>query len=232
MHLSSCRRRTTTRAIRLAAPQEPTLGADRQNVLLHLQIVVAQYRPLLRLLVPFYSFAVTFIVLVSVGTEGSSDFYRAASSIIPTLLLTLAVGGRFFLPGPTPALESPRQEYLSFLDIQRSEIERRRATLPPEEVSRTLEVIDREQDQTRLYLARYRVYAEKAHRLRARIFGGVVLLLLGAGEAAALVAIASENESPTLFALACGAITAGFAGVAVLAFAGPVAEEPLEAKTE
>ena len=89
-----------------------------------------------------------------------------------------------------------------------------------------MEEIDRDQEQTRLYYERYGETVERFHRLRTRLFGGSVLFLLGAGEAAALGAIASETESPTLFALACGAMAAGFAGVAVLAFAGPVPEPP------
>lgn len=179
----------------------------------------------LRLLVPSYAFSIVFFALILVGTEGSPDFYRAASSIIPTLLLTLAVAGRFFLLSPLPATTYPSEEFLSNIEKARSSMETARrepSFFTKEQLGEMLDVLGR----TSNYLERRRAVAERRHHLWTRLFAGVLLLLLGAGEAAALGAIASENESPTLLATASGAMAAGFTGVAFVALAGPLPEEP------
>jgi hypothetical protein len=185
----------------------------------------------LRFLVPSYAFLTVFFVLILVGTEGSPDFYRAASSIIPTLLLTLAVAGRFFLLSPLPATSYPSEEFLSNIEKARSTMETARrdpSFFTKEQLGEMLDVLGR----TSSYVEHRREVAERKHHLWTRLFAGGLLLLLGAGEAAALGAIASETESPILFATACGAMAAGFAGVAFVALAGPLPEEPSADKPE
>jgi hypothetical protein len=192
--------------------------------------------PFLRLLVPLWAFTAVFVLLMLVETEASGDFYKAASSIIPTLLLTLAVAGRFFLPGPAEGfITMPerrlRSEWAAAEAATRSEIESQRTTAPSEEIYRALEDLEREHQRMELYWERAEARAALINlysRYMFRTFAGVVLLLLGAGEIAALWAIATETESTFLFAVASGAIAAGFAGVAVVAFVGPVAEPHLE----
>jgi hypothetical protein len=130
-----------------------------------------------------------------------------------------------------PASVYPSEAFLSNLERARSTIETTRrdpSFFTKEQLDEMLDVVGR----TSSYLEHRRTVAERMHRLWTRLFAGVLLFLLGAGEAATLGAIASENESPILFATACGAMAAGFAGVAFVALAGPMPEEPSSDKAQ
>jgi hypothetical protein len=161
--------------------------------------------PYVRLLLPLYVFVAVWVVLILAGSDGSPDFYRAASSIIPTLLLTLAVAGRFFLPDPS-RVRLYEQAYRRHLGLE-----------PGEEFGPgTPGYFEHDHRRTQMLAA--------MNRRMTRLFGSVVLLLLAAGETAALWAIAVESTSPFLFASAASAIAAGFTGIVFVAMAGPVPE--------
>jgi hypothetical protein len=185
--------------------------------------------PYSRLLVPFWVFIVVVLAVTPLAVEGTPDFYRAASSIIPTLLLTLAVAGRFFLPGG-----APQDEFISDSEwLERQEehqgswpetLKLAEEQLSKEDFDSFRESIEASWSKSQLARERSRQRGEEFHRRATRIFGGVVLLLLGLGEASALGALASGTEDSALFAVICGSMAAGFAAVAFLAMVGPVPE--------
>lgn len=136
---------------------------------------------------------------MSTGAPGKPDFYRAAATIIPTLLLTLAVQGGFFRLNATA--ESPLGRALR--SIQR-------------EVLVGFGFWD-------LLGAKARVVIEvwwSGSALWSR--QGVVVLLvgLGAAEAATLYPLATGMPSPACLALSSAGMTGAFVAIAMIALFG------------
>jgi len=80
-----------------------------------------------RALVPVVAFLAGLIVVAGlVGSPGETEFYRAAATVIPTLLLTLAVQGKFFRL--SDLAKSPLHQALQGKQISRDDLKRLGAT--------------------------------------------------------------------------------------------------------
>jgi hypothetical protein len=154
-----------------------------------------------------------FVVSVATGGRGSDEFYRAVSTIIPTLVLTLALTGRFFMaPGAIRIAAEHvmgRHQPTAFLEP---------AGTGPAEHAKALEQLLAQLERDR------RAAAEMPVTAIAFAAGIFVLLGLTVGEAMALAAVASQKQNVVFLAFTCAALAGGFAAVLGVAVIGPMSE--------
>jgi hypothetical protein len=154
---------------------------------------------------PGVAFILTAYVVSTYRTAGSVDFYKSAASVIPTLLLTLAVQGRFFRLStiPTSPIYEVIRRNITTADLRRLGIPSALAWLS-------------------LHAAR--IFLPQV--VLQRWFTAVQLLLaIAIGEGSALYVVESGTPSNEILAFVSGAITAAFVGIILVALLGVEAED-------
>jgi hypothetical protein len=159
----------------------------------------------IRVMVPVLGFGVTLVGVTSVGRPGSVDFYKSAATVIPTLLLTLAVQGRFFRLADIA--NSPLYQELRRKEITRDSVKRLGAS------SWVAWVL----------ILGARLWLAQSSR-NTRLYTFVVLLAIATGEVCALYAVAGGTRSPVLLGTVSAAMAAAFLGIAQIALGGVQAD--------
>lgn len=153
----------------------------------------------LRPMLPLLAGLGTTALVASAGVPGQPEFYRAAATIIPTLLLTLAVQGGFFRLSATA--ESPMGRAVR--SIQR-------------EALTQFGVWDHVGTKARFLIEAW----WWGSALWSRQTVVVLLLGLGAAEGAALYPLVTGTPSPACLAFSCGGISGAFVAIAMIALFG------------
>jgi hypothetical protein len=163
-----------------------------------------------RIVVIGAGFVAAFAVVLSFNKPGSVDFYKSAASVIPALLLTLAVQGRFFRLGEIA--KSPLRQALETGEVDSTKLKRFGVS----------------GWQAWIILSGARLtLAQIAGLTRGYTFA--LLLSIAGGEGMALYVIATGAPDAVLLAFVSAAMVAEFLAIAAIALVG-IGDAPDQAR--
>jgi hypothetical protein len=189
----------------LAEPAQPLSDKELRDAIISLvKKESAAWLDLARVLMPILGSIGVLIGVSLSGAAGRAEFYRTATTVIPTLLLTLAVQGRFFRLSALG--RSPLYQELKRKRITRDHV---KGFGLPGWASWVF-----------LYATR-RMLTPVASTMRYSV---TLLLVIAAGEAAAVYVAAVGRPTSFYLGVVTAAMTAAFLAIATIALFGAVPE--------